>query len=111
MKITTNYEKISNDLYDVLHLYYKDALLDDSKPFVSHEMTLNNNVLTEYFKIDDGETYESKTDYNFEKCRDELENKRILKRFAKLELYKLLQSHFKVSMPYGSLTGIRPTKV
>lgn len=36
---------------------------------------------------------------------------RHFKRFAKITLYKFLASYLGVSLPYGSLTGIRPTKL
>jgi coproporphyrinogen dehydrogenase HemZ len=40
-----------------------------------------------------------------------LEHKRNAKRAAKISAYRALSKHFGVSMPWGSLTGIRPTKL
>ena len=42
---------------------------------------------------------------------DEIEFKRYAKRFAKLAFYNLLSNAKGVKMPYGALTGIRPTKL
>ena len=41
----------------------------------------------------------------------EIERKRLVKRYAKLSLYKALVKHFGVNHPWGALTGIRPTKL
>lgn len=42
---------------------------------------------------------------------DQLNIKRLTKRYAKLSLYKALSAHTGVSLPWGALTGIRPTKL
>ena len=44
-------------------------------------------------------------------CADETEFKRYAKRFAKLALYEALRAETGRSMPWGALTGIRPTKL
>ncbi|MBT7121814.1 MAG: coproporphyrinogen dehydrogenase HemZ, partial [Clostridia bacterium] len=41
----------------------------------------------------------------------ELARKRAEKRAAKISLYRALSGHFGKAMPWGSLTGIRPTKL
>lgn len=48
---------------------------------------------------------------DFAPTEDEVEYKRYAKRFAKLAFYKLLSKVKGISMPYGALTGIRPTKL
>jgi len=42
---------------------------------------------------------------------DKIEEKRIIKRYAKLSLYKALSALTGKSLPWGALTGIRPTKL
>lgn len=42
---------------------------------------------------------------------DEIEKKRIYKRYAKLSMYKALVAYTGKQMPWGALTGIRPTKL
>ena len=41
----------------------------------------------------------------------EIEKKRLVKRYAKLSLYKALAKFFEKELPWGALTGIRPTKL
>lgn len=48
---------------------------------------------------------------DFEPTTDETEYKRYAKRFAKLAFYNLLTKSKGVKMPYGALTGVRPTKL
>ena len=45
------------------------------------------------------------------KTDNEIERKRFLKRFSKLALYKALSTYLNETFPWGSLTGIRPTKL
>ena len=42
---------------------------------------------------------------------DAIEKKRYEKRFAKLSLYKFLSDALSVDLPWGALTGVRPTKL
>ena len=42
---------------------------------------------------------------------NEIETKRLTKRYAKLSLYKALSRFLNVEQPWGALTGIRPTKL
>lgn len=42
---------------------------------------------------------------------DEIEKKRLVKRYSKLSLYKALSKYFEKDLPWGALTGIRPTKL
>ena len=112
MKIITNYEKIQYDLYDVMHLFYPDSTNDDEYPILNHTMSKDKNDVTNTFTIKDREeefSFEEKK--QVKQTNDELDEKRQLKRFAKLTLYKMLSMHFSKDLPWGSLTGIRPTKI
>ncbi len=42
---------------------------------------------------------------------NEIEKKRLVKRYAKLSLYKAISRLLGVDLPWGALTGIRPTKL
>ena len=42
---------------------------------------------------------------------DEIVRKRLIKRYTKLSVYKALSKVFSKEMPWGALTGIRPTKL
>lgn len=71
-----------------------------------------------HFEYDDG-AYYNHIEYNgefyanedYEPTADETEYKRYAKRFAKLAFYNLLTKVKGVKMPYGALTGVRPTKL
>ena len=47
----------------------------------------------------------------FKKIDDEIEYKRLIKRYAKLSLYKALSTYTGQSLPWGALSGVRPTKM
>ena len=112
MKITTNYEKISNEIFNVCHLFYPEEKLNENEPFVTHKMTTDKNIITNEFTVKNGDDNFSLIEKKeFKPTNDALEDQRQLKRFAKLTLYKLFSSHFNKNMPWGSLTGIRPTKI
>ena len=44
-------------------------------------------------------------------CTDELTYKSLCKRYAKLALYRALSARTGVTLPWGALTGIRPTRL
>ncbi len=112
MKIKTNYEKIEYDLYDVMHLFYPTSTSDDELPYVEHTMTREkNNVNNKFFIKDETDEFTFEESKVMKQTNDILEDKRQLKRFAKLTLYKMLSKHFAKDLPWGSLTGIRPTKI
>ena len=48
---------------------------------------------------------------DFDIALSPLEQKSLIKRYAKLSLYKLLSEIFRKTLPWGSLTGIRPTRL
>ena len=43
--------------------------------------------------------------------RDEIDKKRLIKRYAKLSVYKALSAFTGQNLPWGALTGVRPTKL
>lgn len=43
--------------------------------------------------------------------KDETDKKRLIKRYAKLSVYKALSAFTGKNLPWGSLTGVRPTKL
>lgn len=49
--------------------------------------------------------------YSFEKQVPTTDEKRQYKRFIKLSLYRALSDYYNTELPWGSLTGIRPTKL
>ena len=55
----------------------------------------------------------SVAEYRYEVYQESgaLERKRIAKRASKISVYRALFKYFGTCMPWGSLTGIRPTKL
>lgn len=74
--------------------------------------------LTHYFSYSGGRFLNS-IEYNSEfydfeddfEPRNDIEYKRYAKRFSKLAVYSVLSAVTGVSLPWGALTGIRPTKL
>lgn len=97
----TNTEFLHAEIMDVIRLFNAEG-----------------EELTHYFSYGNGEYYNC-IEYggkfydcvNSQATENELEFKRYAKRFAKLAFYNLLSSETGTEMPYGALTGIRPTKL
>ena len=101
--VTTNVERLEGELNEVLNEFTKAQELDLEVLFSERD-----NAFFEYHvKCEDEEEFFTyKAEYE-----GELERKRILKRYAKLSLYVFLSNKFDVQLPWGALTGIRPTKL
>lgn len=101
-KFNTNIEWFSSELENIIKLFY-------GKILTSTEITANFDV-EHNAKISINQkiwVY----NFNFDLIKDNLENKRIISRFYKNCLYKSLSDYYGYSLPWGSLTGIRPTKL
>ena len=98
--IITNLFNLENEIAEVANEYGVafDIILNAS--FFDRKM----GVVVEF----EGKKYNYEYDLTYS---TELERKRYVKRFAKLSCYKALKDHFGYSMPWGALTGIRPTKL
>lgn len=92
---------LENELYDVARLF-------KSRPeTLSHSFTYENGVFKNAFEVDGAKyEYEDRAEFS-----GELEFKRKEKLFAKLRLYRILSEKYGEKMPWGALTGIRPTKL
>lgn len=101
--IDTNLPQFESDLKEVVNLFGDADVIKIKHRFSESEKKFVNTVTV------DGKVYAYGnlviiTD-------DEIEKKRLMKRYAKLSLYKALSKHFDVQLPWGALTGIRPTKL
>ena len=99
--LETNCSFLENEILDVARLFKQ-------KPqSIRHTFSYKEGVFSNTFLID-GETF------CFEdvgQVCDELTYKRLERRFAKLHLYEILSEKYQEEMPWGALTGIRPTKL
>lgn len=101
--IDSNTPAFLNDLQEVVNLFYCGQEFNIIHRFKKSENKFVNTITV------DGQTFAYG---NFiSKIENELEEKRLTKRYAKLSLYKALEKKTGLSLPWGALTGIRPTKL
>ena len=101
MTFTTDCKFIENELLDVVRLFKRRP------ESLTHSFRYEEGVFYNAFNVDGRE-------YFFEdrgQVCDELEFKRFERRFSKLRLYHILSDLYGEEMPWGALTGIRPTKL
>ena len=98
---TTNCTFLENELLEVARLF------PTQPQTITHLFRYENGVFYNAFCVDGDE-------FCFEdrgQVLDELLFKRLERRFAKLRLYEILSEKYNQKMPWGALTGIRPTKL
>ncbi|MBQ8319851.1 MAG: coproporphyrinogen dehydrogenase HemZ [Clostridia bacterium] len=99
--LTTDCKFLENELMDVARLFKRRP------ESVRHTFRFAEGVFYNTFWVDGEE-------HRFEEkgmAEDEVTYKRLERRFAKLALYDVLSERFGEKMPWGALTGIRPTKL
>jgi len=110
--VLSSEEKFIADIKEVVNLF-----VNEKDFFIEHNFSeqigkITNSVTVSPITVSSNVT---KTNYFYEfdyvKSTDELENKRIKKRYAKLSVYTALSEYLKKTLPWGALTGIRPTKL
>ncbi|MGN0761555.1 MAG: coproporphyrinogen dehydrogenase HemZ [Christensenellales bacterium] len=112
INFTTDREEFLNDFMELLRAYYPYVVIerDGDKVSLSIEQ-LGSNTYQCIIKDYQNPLYCSKNTINLEQNADYVRQKSEIKRHAKIALYQYLQAKTGVSLPYGSLTGIRPTKL
>lgn len=98
---TTDCTFLENELLDVVRLF------KNRPQEIAHSFHREEGVFCNTYTVD-GKKYTFKDEAQ---VRDELELKRFERRFAKLALYSILSENYHEYMPWGALTGIRPTKL
>ena len=101
--IETNLPAFLGDLKETVGMFINAEDLN-----IRHEFKENNGKFVNTVIID-GKTY-AFGNYIGE-LKGETLKKRIVKRYAKLSLYKALSKFLGVELPWGALTGVRPTKL
>lgn len=109
MIFNTNLENLKNELLDEIKLFID---IDNNNFIINQNITEDDILIKNNISINDGvniveKEYVDKITQNI----TVLERKRQIKRICKQCLYKTLSFYFKKDMPWGSLTGIRPTKI
>lgn len=100
--IDTNLPNFESELIEVINLFGGDEIR------VRHRFTESENKFVNTVTVN-GKVYA----YGnlVRNINGDIEKKRLMKRYAKLSLYKGLSAFFEKSLPWGALTGIRPTKL
>ena len=99
--LITDCKFLENELMDVVRLFEKRPTS------ISHSFRFEDGIFYNNFTVDG-------TAYSFKEAGqvcDEIEFKRMERRFGKLALYEILSDLTGEKMPWGALTGIRPTKM
>ncbi len=95
-------EWLSQELMDVCRLFEGADALE-----IVHTSMAGNSRFAGVFCID-GEQFP----YSYaDTARTATEEKSLVKRYSKLALYNILSEKFHKKLPWGSLTGIRPTRL
>lgn len=100
--IETDLTKILPDLLEVENLFKEYGTLDIRHKFTDSGDKIVNTVIV------NGKAYAFGA---YIGDKDEITRKRLIKRYAKLAVYRTLSKTYGVSLSWGSLTGIRPTKL
>lgn len=100
--VVTDIERLEGELNEVYNEFYEEDVGEIKLSFIE------DGVFFRY-TVTDGlreKRYEYATSFN-----GELERKRYIKRYAKLSLYDFLSDVTGKTLPWGALSGIRPTKL
>lgn len=99
--VSCNIEKLESELNEVYNEFYSEDNEKITLSFCEKERF--------YYTVN---CYDLHREYDYENvCGDELIKKRYIKRYAKLSLYLFLSEKTHKNLPWGALTGIRPTKL
>lgn len=99
--LNTNSEYLRPEILDVIRLF--DAEDEEITHYFSYSANEYYNCVEyggKFYDFKDGRQTENQTEF-----------KRFAKRFAKIAVYKVLSNAKGIELPYGALTGVRPTKL
>ena len=112
MILATNHEELYNDICESIRSFFPEEVISLG---VDYDLAVNINVVegmavaeAVYVYGDDELRHECRLSIDAD---DPLYIKRYVKRAGKLAVYKLLCKACNIELPWGSLTGIRPTKM
>ena len=106
MKFETNVSEFDNDLSEVVRLFYEDYDLSEDEIFVESKIENKKYAITVNIN---GKKYAYS--FNATPSLTELHKKRYYKRAVKKAIYLALSDNKKITLPWGCLTGVRPTKL
>ncbi len=105
MIFKTNLPQYENDAAEIIRAFYESGNEENSAVLLEHNFDgAKNRVCI------NGKEYSSNTLPGLKNC-GELYVKKITKRYMKLAMYEALSLYFGRKLPWGALTGVRPTKM
>lgn len=116
----TNAENFYSDLCESIRSFYPDAEIDLTQSKndatvsvfgIIHELTKGECFISSAKLYINGEEAASAKEEQRPEGSSPLYIKKISKKVSKLSIFKLLKQFTKVDLPWGALTGIRPTKL
>ena len=108
IKLNLTNDRLNDELLYVIKLFYKTDEIDSLD--ITFDIFQESNGIDIYTKVSSNSI--DKIVERQDKIIDMDFPERYLKRYAKLALFDLLQSNNpEKNLPWGSLTGIRPTKL
>ena len=107
MKLFTNFQ-YATELVAVAKLFFVDVEQTQDKDDKDISVIEQEQATSVTYTATYGEYCSTNS---FDKTSSELVNIRYKKRYAKISLYEVLNRATGINMPWGSLTGIRPTKL
>ena len=115
MKLTINNQKFYDELLLVIKLFFSANQIETENLNFEISYKLNNSVLTTFVNVSGnylGNVINTNQTNTFSLTKNQLEKQdKFVKRYLKIELYNVLTNLTGKTMPWGSLTGIRPTKL
>ena len=111
MKVTvkTNCESFKNELEEAVRAFAPYLLLSEDGVLVTADLIVDGGMAKTAVSAEGMPSVSG--EYALDEGWSELYRKRNLKRFLKRDLYDFLSVMAGVKLSYGSLTGIRPTKL
>ncbi len=111
-KLFTNLPDMASELLDVAKLFIRGGSFESCESYaeadICHVFNEQCGIIVNTCKTGD---IEYGNDYILPFGCDAILRKRLIKRYAKLSVYFCLSKKFNLHMPWGALTGIRPTKL
>lgn len=98
----------ANELMEMVRAFLQYIEIDDDADDV---FLYEDDIGKDKIKITVNISNKSEIRKEFKLPADALDHKKLARRYAKIEIYRALKSYLGVSLPYGSLTGVRPTKL
>ena len=109
VRVVTDSESFRNELEDVVRAFDPFVLLSEDGAGISADVSVLESEIVTTIKIPENPTITNK--YVRDPQWNELLLKRNVKRFLKRDFYDAISALTDKKLSYGSLTGIRPTKL